>query len=367
MKSKFVGLVSLVTNVVVTILIFVGLGDPWLALRDRTTIKKITINQYWKADLRHTCGADKDHAFNEGCLLYQGSVIMIVLCTTSLITVALSSLYTLAFFLSRGKLSTLRIYSEPSTKEKRYISVVSAAHLALAVQLIVAVAAYDIASRPIREDFGYVFSTGWALVLVSAIIALYISVMLFALQFFVSMTAGIKALRSQGAASLTPLGVSLIAIALCTSLYNNFTTRISIIDLKKATSITRLSNYCGAEVPGSDHLCGLYRASVAAVVLSLLGGVCATLSSERLSGKRKSVGYSVGSFVFFLVGFVSYAVAGERVKRDMILNYGLGWTFYLCGVCFCFAGTFLTVIGSDAFNEMLVTANLQPEHYKQSV
>ena len=346
MKIKPFGFVSWIADTVVLILIIVGLCITWLKPDDDTAsvLEKFKINHYGKVGLRHTCKMGPD-AFNEGCLVYQGSVITIVLCATGLFTIAFSALYSLLNFCAGDKLNDDADGADVGVS--KYIIAVAVTHLALFFQLLVAVIAYVIGSHRVREDLKYKFSAGWILLLVSTIITFCIAVMFFVAQCFISKTIGFLALVAQAVSSLIPMGSLFIISGLCTSFYVNIFGRINALKIKSATGVLPaqkkdLKDFCSGNDKDS-HLCALYRSSATIIAFTVFGLLCSGVANGKAPKKVKIISSLLG-FMFLAVGFIQYAAVGEKVKKDGDLHYGLGWIFYLCGVCLNGLGTLSTIL-----------------------
>ena len=356
MKIKPFGFVAWIADTIVLVLIIVGLSITWLKPGDGIPGEDFKVNHYGKAGLRHTCKVG-NNSFNEGCLVYQGSVIMIVLAATGLFTIAFSALYSLMNFCAGDKLS-----EEGGAKASEYILNVSVTHLALFFQLLVGVIAYAVGSHRVRKDFKYEFSAGWILMLVSTVITFCIAVMFFIAQCFMSKMVGLIVLLSQIFSSFIPFGSLFIISGLCTSFYTSSFVRINALKTKTSLYVpgsplpsptvkVDLNDYCSGESK-NDNLCSLYKSSATIIAFTVFGLICCGLSND-LMPKKKRIIFSIASFVFFCVGFIQYAVVGSKVKDDSKMHYGLGWIFYLCGVCLNGIGVLLNTLINIIFGSQL--------------
>lgn len=359
MKIKPFGFIAWIADTVVLVLIIVGLSITWLKPGDNMPGENFKVNHYGKAGLRHTCKAGND-AFNEGCLVYQGSVIMIVLSATGLFTIAFAALYSLMNFCVGDKLNEES--DDAQAKVSEYIVTVSVTHLALFFQLLVGIIAYGVGSHRIRKDFKYEFSAGWILMLVSTIITFCIAVMFFIAQCTISKMVGLIALLAQAFKSFIPFGSLFIVSGLCTSFYTSPFARINALKFKMSayipgsgvpvpTTKIDLSEFCSEESKDA-HLCSLYRSSATIIAFTVFGILCCGMAND-LMPKKKRIIFSIASFVFFFVGFVQYAAVGSKVKKDNDMHYGLGWIFYLCGVCLNGIGVLLNTLITIFFGSQL--------------
>ena len=327
MNNKKLSVIYWIADTVAMVLVIVGLCVTWLNPGDGTPTegKKFKINHYGNIGLRHTCKSGA-HSFNDGCLVYQGSVVAIVICTTALTTITALAIFSCyRYILDEDE-------DEDNNKKSMsiYVLMTSVTHLATFFQLLVAVVIYAIASHNIRNNLGYKFGPGWIIILVTTIISFCMSLMLFMAQCKYSFQASILSFFKQVSTSLTPLGLVLMIVGLCTSFYVGKDVRINALKVKgDSFGSESLKHFCGR---GSDleHLCDLYKSSATLIAFTVFGLLTSAFVLDCL-GRRIRIITSITSFIMFLIGFVQYAVIGAKVKKSYHLNFGLGWISYLIG------------------------------------
>ena len=337
-RTKFISLIAWVVDIVVGFMIVIGLCLDWLKPGSSTPegYHEFGVNSYGEKSLRHTCKANSE-AFNEGCLVYQGSVVAIILCASSLFTALLSVVLSGV----RCVLGERIEKKEGTARTDKYVIGISTVHLMLFAQLFIAVVAYLTGSHRIRKDMGYKYGPGWFVVLAATVISLCCSVVLFFVQCVISKLASIVTLFSQFVLCLIPTGTFFILIGLCTSFYNTLGSRVNALKFKEvvvtttATTTTGMStplkDYCDMDGSLADHMCSLYKSSAALIAFSVFGFLFSYAISSRLLDAPKKIVAIICTFVCFFVGFVQYAAVGAKVKNDLDLHYGIGWAFYLIG------------------------------------
>lgn len=365
MNVKRLGLIGWIADTVVFVLVIVGLCINMLKpTEDIYRGENFKVNHYGKAGLRHTCKVG-DNSFNEGCLVYQGSVVLIITCATALLTIGMSALLSLLMFCAADKIeSAAGDDNNPVSSPTGYILTTSLTHLLLFCQLLVGLITYTIGSHRVRTDFKYEFGPGWILILVSTIITFCISAMFFVAQCFISKLLSFVSLLIQILTSFTPFGSFFVLVGICTSFYNSTYIRINALKYKQALytpgplsvhtpgTVTMLHKFCNTDGDVNGHLCNLYKSSATIITFTVIGLLASGLVNEKTE-KKKRVAGSIVSFVFLTVGFIQYAAVGKKVKDDLNLHYGLGWIFYLCGVCFNAVGMIVNLLSVLLCNDRL--------------
>lgn len=363
MKTQLISILTLVVDVIMAILLVVCLILDWVKPTSTTPegYSVIKINDYKQKSLYHTCKTDST-GFNEGCLTYQGSVVVIIMCSTSLFTIAVNT------FMSgiRCIAGDLIEKKEGRKKTNTYIITISTVHILLFAQLFIAVIAYLTGSHRIRHDLDYKYGPGWIILLIVMIISLAFSLVLFFIQCLISKLKSIITLFTQIVMFLLPTGTVFILIGLCTSFFTSLDFRLNALKLKEMSnavrSSTNLKDYCdfdfsahtidssdsynttiiGPEV--ADHLCSLYKSSAALIAFSVLGFLSSFVISARLLDSLKKIVFIVLTFVFFFIGFLQYSIVSLDVMDDFDFHYGLGWVFYLVGFILTSVGLLLNAI-----------------------
>ena len=347
MSYTIFGILSWIAAPTISIIAIVGLCLPWLKSDGSMPGEKFKINHYGKTGLRHTCKMGED-AFNEGCLVYQSSVITIILCATSFATALVSALHSLLTVWGGEDFeenSYENAYSGHAISSTRFILAISNYYSAIFVQLLAAVVAYAIGSYGVRKDFGYGLSAGWILLVLSTAISFCVSLAPLVGLALYSKFSTLKLLPLRLFRSFAPVGSLLILVGLCTTFYANTDTRISALKLNAVpftsgshgsspaiAAAVDLRDYCGGDLK-NGHLCSLYRSSAANIAFVVFGLLSSVLTLGIFPKNVKASAY-MGSFAFFFIGFVQYAAVGKKVKDDLGMHYGLGWVFSLVGLCF---------------------------------
>lgn len=338
MKAKYLSFVALISDIIVMVLVITGLCLTWLKPGDKLPGQEnFKINHYGSTGLRFTCKSG--NIFNDGCLVYQGSVVMIIVSSTALFTILFVAIFSLAQFLD-GHLAD-KESAEGDAKPTTYIVVVSTTHLALFFQLLVGVIAYVIGSHRVRKDLNYKYAAGWIIVLVATCITFCVSVMFFIAQCFVSKLLSVVTFFMQVFSSFSPFGSTLMVIGLCTSFYVTPSSRVNALKYKTLGTVTNLKDFCGKDE--GEKFCNLYKSSATLIAFSVAGLLSSAVITDY-AGKKKRIICSIASFVFLFVGFVQYAVVGAKAKDHYSLHYGLGWIYYLTGFIFMSIGLALNII-----------------------
>ena len=356
LKTKHISFLSLFVDAIMVVLLVIGLCLNWVVPGNKTPqgYKSFKINSYGDLSLRHTCLANHE-AFNEACLTYQGSVVVIVLCSTSLLTIAANT-----------AMSGLRCFigdkiekKEGKKKTNAYIITVSTVHILLFAQLFICVIAYITGSHRIRHDLGYSYGPGWVILLIVMVISLAFSLSLFFIQCLFSKLKSVITLFTQIEMFLLPTGTVLILIGLCTSFFTSFNHRVNALKIKEVNgrsgTSTDLKDYCDflgnddSEIATAEHLCSLYNSSAALIAFSVAGFLSSFTISGRLLDSFKKVIAIILTFVFFFVGFIQYTVVSLDVMDDFEFHYGLGWVFYLVGFILTSVGLLLNGIDIALF------------------
>lgn len=347
MNYKAFGVLACVAAPIISLFTLVGLCITWLKPGGEVPGDKFRINHYGKTGLRHTCKMGAD-AFNEGCLVYQSSIITIVLCTTSFLTAIISVLHSLFSIYGGEDFEEDLVenaHSGYALASTRFILAISQYFLMIFGQLFAAVIAYTIGSHGLRKNLNYEFSAGWILLVLSTTLSFCVAVAPLVGLFIYHKFATLEILPIRLLMSFPPIGSLLIVVGLCTTFYANTDIRINALKLKAApftpspiaspliiaTTATDLSEFCSGDVRNS-HLCSLYKSSAANIAFVVFGLLTSVFTFRVFPNKVKSAAY-VASFVFFFIGFVQYAGVGEKVKDDYDMRYGLGWIFSLVGLC----------------------------------
>ena len=355
-KTKYISLLSLVVDAAMAVLLIIGLCVNWVKPGKTTPegYKSFKINSYGDLSLRHTCLANHE-AFNEACLTYQGSVVVIVLCSTSLLTITANTAISGLRCLIGDRIEK----REGQKKANAYIITVSTVHILLFAQLFICVIAYITGSHRIRHDLGYVYGPGWIMLLLVMIISLAFSLVLFFIQCLLSSLKSIITLFTQITMFLLPTGTVLILIGLCTSFFTSFNHRVNALKIKevigRSGTSTNLKDYCdyagndSSEMATAEHLCSLYKSSAALIAFSVAGFLSSFTISGRFLDSLKKVIAIVLTFVFFFVGFIQYTIVSLDVMDDFDFHYGLGWVFYLVGFILTSVGLLLNGIDIALF------------------
>ena len=334
-RSLLVGIVDFISFV----LVLVGLCINWLEPTKDTPegYSKIKIDGYGSGSLRRTCKSGT-HEFNMACLTYQGSVIMIVFCS-----------FTLLYFVFSILLTIFGKCKEENENEFNEKYDAFSDHFIFFTHLIIAIIAYAVGSSSIRSDLHYKYGAGFILVAVS-LATLFISVLVTFFIFVFTLTVRrLIAITARLMAGIVGTGGLLTIIGLCTSFYTLPDQRINALKHKymvpapNATipsfgTSTELKDYCGMDGSPAKHLCNLYKSSAILIAFSVLGCLAYISVNAPLIPVATRIASAIASTLFFVAGFVQYALVGEKVRKDLNMSTGLGWNFYLVGTIFIVVG-----------------------------